>query len=120
MGKEHRRLDWMGPLPDMNMDIPERFNDYRCTDYFASDTYSHGVWDKSSHIWVIVGFGEVVEHSELEFLVIGRPGCDGIEFGYRKRHDGLWAYYPIDREFKLVAPSISALVEGWLARTTKI
>lgn len=97
------------------MEIPEPFSDYRCADYFASNTFNRGVRDEQSQLWVIVGANDVVEHSELEFLVVGRPGCDGIKFGYRKRYDGLWAYYPIGREFTFVAPSISTLVEGWLA-----
>jgi hypothetical protein len=96
------------------MEISERFNDYRCADYFASDKFTRGVWDGQSKLWVIVAADEVVERSELEVLVVGRPGCDGIEFGYRKEHDGLWAYYPIGRELTLVAPSVSPLVEGWL------
>ena len=96
------------------MDIPQPFTEYRCADYFASDTFTRGVWDEQSQIWVIVAAADVVEHPELEFLVVGRPGCDGIEFGYRKGLDGLWAYYPIGREFTLVAPSISTLVGGWL------
>jgi hypothetical protein len=97
------------------VEIPERFIDYQCADYFASDKFVRGVWDESSQLWVIVAADEIVERPELEFLVIGRPGCDGIEFGYRKGHDGLWAYYPIGREFTSVAPSISTLVEGWRA-----
>lgn len=95
--------------------IPKQFNGYCCADYFASGRFTGGVWDEPSQLWVIVAADQIVERSELEFLVIGRPGCDGIEFGYRMGRDGLWAYYPIDREFTLVAPSISALVDGWLA-----
>lgn len=97
------------------MEIPQQFHDYRCADYFASDMFARGVWDEQSQLWVIVASDDVVERPELEFLVVGRPGCDGIEFGYRKGHDGLWAYYPIDGEFALVAPSISTLVNDWLA-----
>ncbi len=97
------------------MEIPPQFTAYRCAEYFASDAFTCGVWDEPSQLWVIVAVDDVVEHPELEFLVVGRSGCDGIEFGYRKGQDGLWAYYPIGQEFTRVAPNISSLVEGWLS-----
>jgi len=96
------------------MEIPERFTGYGCSDYFASEKFTRGVWSDSEQMWLIVAADEVVEQPEREFLVVGRPGVDGIEFGYRRGHDGIWAHYPIDRDFRLVAPSVSALVEGWL------
>jgi hypothetical protein len=50
---------------------------------------------------------------DMEFLVIGGPGIDGIEWGYRIGRTGLWTYYPIDHEFVRVADSASELVERW-------
>ena len=97
------------------MQIPQRFNDYRCAEYFASEAFVRDVWDEQSQLWIIVASDDVVERPELEFLVVGRPGSDGIEFGYRKGHDGLWAHYPIGDQFALVAPSIGVLVKEWLA-----
>src|ERR1044071_6168633 len=32
------------------------------------------------------------ENAEFEFFAIGRSGADGIDFGYRKGHKGLWAF----------------------------
>lgn len=97
------------------MTVPPQFANYKCADYFASDRYTHGVWDDKSQLWVIVSADEVIEHPELELLVVGRPGCDGIEFGYRKGLDGLWAYYPIEQVFELVAPTVRNLVEDWFS-----
>jgi len=97
----------------MPPNIPERFSDYSCADYFDSDTFTRGVWHEPSQLWVIVPADKVAERRELEFLVVGRPGCDGIEFGYRKGLDGLWVYYPIGREFRLLAPNVAELVVGW-------
>jgi hypothetical protein len=77
------------------MEIPERFNDYRCSDYFASEQFTRGVWSESEQLWLIASADEVVEDPSREFLIIGRPGVDGIKFGYRRDQDGLWAHYPI-------------------------
>lgn len=56
---------------------------------------------------------DLYEDTEIEFVVVGTSGCDGINFGFRKGHTGLWAYYPIDGEFKLMASSVAELVDGW-------
>jgi hypothetical protein len=63
--------------------------------------------------WVIVPIVEVYEDTELEFLVVGRSGSDGIDFGFRKGYSGLWAFYPIDQEFRPVASTVAELVDGW-------
>jgi hypothetical protein len=97
------------------MDIPSHLLEYRCAEYFESKACADGVWDENSYLWVIVASEEIAVRPDLEFLVIGRPGCDGIEFGYRKGLDGIWAYYPIARQFSLIAPSLSALIDGWLS-----
>src|SRR5262245_24183084 len=102
------------------MEIPKRFNDYRCSDYFGSCKFTRGVWSESEHLWLIFSVDRVFERSEREFLVIGRPGVDGIEFGYRRGHDGIWAHYPIEGEFRLIAPRVSALVEGWLGGSIRV
>ena len=97
------------------MNIPARFSNYRCSDYFESDTFTRGVWSESEQLWLVVSAEEIMDRKEHEFLVIGRPGVDGIEFGYRRDHDGIWAYHPIDNNFTLGAPSVGALVDGWFA-----
>src|SRR5690242_8588724 len=102
------------------MQIPKPFNNYRCSDYFNSDVFVRGVWSPSAQLWLIVAAKEVVEHADIGFLVIGRPGFDGIEFGYRRGFDGIWAHYPIEDDFRLVAPDVSALVEGWLSGAISI
>jgi hypothetical protein len=100
--------------------IPERFNGYACGDYFNSETFTRGVWDQWGQLWVIVPAHEVSERQELEFLVIGTPGADGMDFGYQNGHDGLWVYYPITCEFMPVAPNVRALADGWLDGSIKV
>jgi len=110
------------PTPDvaMNTGIPKRFSAYRCSDYFASERFTHGVWSELEQMWLIVSADEVIEEPEREFLVVGRAGVDGITFGYRRGHDGLWAHYSIEHDFQFVAPTVSALVEGWFGGTITV
>jgi hypothetical protein len=95
------------------MRVPDHLRRYPCDDYFASEWAEQGCWDDSAQLMLIVPAAEVEERPELSLLVVGRPGVDGILFGYRADQPGLWAYYPIDREFVSVAPSLASLVDGW-------
>jgi len=93
--------------------IPEPFGAYRSTDYFNSEEMKRGIWDNTAVLWLILPAAEVAERPDIQFLVIGRPGVDGIEFGYRLGHDGIWAYRPIENTFLFLAPTVAAFLEGW-------
>ena len=95
------------------MTVPVHLRGYPCDDYFASEFANQGYWDEPSQLMLIVPASEVKVLSEVSFLVIGRPGIDGIEFGYRAGHTGLWAYYPIDQAFVLLAPTVANLVAAF-------
>jgi hypothetical protein len=86
---------------------------YPCEDYLASDFASQGYWDESAQLMFIVPAPEAEVREDIAFLMIGRPGWDGIELGYRKGCAGLWAYYPTDCEFVFMAPTIASLVARW-------
>ena len=87
---------------------------YRCADYLESHFCEAGHWSDLEQLWLIEPFDEVEEHPEIAFLQVGRPGVDGIGFGYRAGLDGLWAYYPMSDEFEFKASTVRELVEGWL------
>lgn len=95
------------------MEIPERFGRYDCAEYFADGWAERGHFDEESQTLVIAPLAEAYEDARIGFLAAGRSGCGGIDFGYRAGHPGLWAYYPIDREFRLMAPSVAELVRRW-------
>ena len=95
------------------MEIPEQFKDYDCRDYFDSDKFTRGFYDEHAQFWTFYAAAAVVEHPELEFLAVGAPGCDGLEWGYRKGHTGLWVFYPIEQRFQLLAPTLAELFDGW-------
>lgn len=95
--------------------MPARWCDYHCADYFDSKLAENGYWDEPGQYWYIVSADRVYEDTERQLLVIGGPGVDGIDWGYRLRHTGLWAWYPIDAEFAAIAATAQALLQGWLS-----
>lgn len=95
------------------MNVPEKWRPYNCSDYFLSPLAVTGWWDPVGHCWYLEPAERVYEDPVRELLVIGRPGVDGIEWGYRRNCEGLWAHYPIENEFRAVADSVSDLREGY-------
>jgi hypothetical protein len=100
--------------------LPERWRDFNCADYFSSALAEHGYWDEPGQYWYIWPAERVYENSELQFLIIGTAGVDGIDWGYRRGHSGLWAWYPIDAEFVALAPTAEGLLEGWLSGAIEV
>lgn len=97
----------------MSTKIPDKYAAYECEDYFQGAWPEDGFFDDASQTLVIVPLNETYEVEESGFFAVGRSGGDGIDFGYRKNHPGLWAFYPIDEKFKFMADSIRTLVDGW-------
>jgi hypothetical protein len=93
--------------------VPDQWRAYDCADYFEEGWWERGHFDEPSQTLVIVPLDETYEEQAADFFAIGRSGADGIDFGYRKGHAGLWAFYPIDRQFKFMAPSVETLVKNW-------
>ena len=95
------------------VDVPDEWQDYACSDYFDSPLAEHGWWDEGGQYWYIEPAHRLYEDETRELLVIGGPGVDGIDWGYRKGHRGIWAYYPIEDEYVLLASSASELRDGY-------
>ena len=96
------------------MTTPAHLREFHCDDYFASPWAEEGYWDEPAQLMLVVPVGEHELRREIDFLVIGRPGVDGIEFGYRRGERGIWAYYPVERRFAAVAETIADLIHnGW-------
>jgi hypothetical protein len=97
------------------MEIPSQFCIYGCEEYFRDGWSERGHFHKPSQTMVVVPLPDAYEDPEIEFFAIGRSGCNGIDFGYRKGHSGLWAFYPSDRDFKYMAATVAELAHGWCA-----
>ena len=102
------------------MNVPEKWRDYDCGDYFRSALAEHGWWNNSGQCWLVKSAQHVRLDSSLEFLIIGGPGVDGITWGYRMGRSGVWAHYPIENEFVWVAATASDLREGYSSGRIKV
>jgi hypothetical protein len=59
-------------------------------------------------------------NNPIRFLQIGRPGVDGIGFGYRKGQSGIWAYYPLENEFIMICSTLDEFIYKWQANQIKL
>ncbi|PIE07655.1 MAG: hypothetical protein CSA74_05845 [Rhodobacterales bacterium] len=57
--------------------------------------------------------GEIRQSGDGERLYIGWAGAHGIEFVYRRDRDGIWAFLPVEGEYRHMADTIDAFVKGW-------
>lgn len=78
------------------------------------DAPIEGYYSETDQYWIIRPKPEWAFDPERNWLCIGGPGVDGIEFGYLKNKSGVFAYYPIDDEFVFLAKTSSELVSGWI------
>jgi hypothetical protein len=99
-------------LPPGHPVMPLRWRGYHPDDYFSAGWAQHGHFDELSQTPVVIPLPEAYEDVEHQFLVVGHSGSNGIKFGYRNGHAGIWAY-PYDGEFKFVADTLAELVEAW-------
>ena len=88
------------------------------SDYF--DHFTDGRYDERAFLWFIYPENEIHEFYEGAALVFGRAGADGIEFAYRRDHSGICAFYPIEAEWRPVAPDIATFETEWLSGRLKV
>lgn len=102
------------------MDVPNRWREYSCEDYFSSPLAVHGYWHERGQQWLFEPADRVHEDVKAAFLQVGSPGVDGIGFGYRRGLPGLWAYHRIELRFQYLAESVMQLLDGWLANCIEV
>jgi hypothetical protein len=95
-------------------------SEYDCDDYFGSELATQRLWSEPDQLWLIEPSSKIEEvvdsHGEpIGFLQVGRPGVDGIAFGYRLSHPGFWAYYPIEGECQYLAETVQDFLKRWYA-----
>lgn len=89
-----------------------------CREYF--EHFGEGRYDPQSQFWFIFPRHQLSTNPETGALVIGAPGCDGIDFCFRQGLKGVWAYYPYEQLWELKAASLADLEEGWLGGTITV
>jgi hypothetical protein len=85
------RLLLSGPIGQQKgvwrMGIPVRWAAYDCADYFDGDWTEDSHFDVLSQTFVVVPVAEAYENAAMGFFAVGRSGCDGIDFGFRRTLD---------------------------------
>lgn len=79
-----------------------------------------GFYSESEYYWTIRQETEWEYDPNREWLCLGGPGVDGIEFGIRRGFAGVFAYYPIEDRYELKAESVPDLIEGWCEGRIKV
>ena len=87
-----------------------QYESYQADEYFST-SYREGVYDDQTQWWLIYPEGKA--HEREDFLVIGSPGVDQIEWGYRKAEPGIWQYDPVLQELRYLVPTLAQLINGW-------
>jgi hypothetical protein len=91
--------------------VPKEFSRFDCLEYFKD--FQAGRYDADARLWFILPANEIRIDSELEALIVGRPGVDGIDFCFRAGHPGVWAFYPILGEWVAISPTLRDLEDRW-------
>lgn len=94
---------------------PDHLHGYSCVDYFSDGWAENGFYDDAAQCWVVEPLRDLSSEHRDGFFAVGGPGVDGVRFCYRYGHNGVWAYYPLTREFVRVADNLNQLVEKWRA-----
>lgn len=94
---------------------PDHLHGYSCVDYFSDGWAENGFYDDAAHYWVVEPLRDLSSEHRDGFFAVGGPGVDSVRFCYRYGHNGVWAYYPLTREFVRVANNLNQLVEKWRA-----
>lgn len=72
---------------------------------------------EESFIYVVLLEDEIKMDKSKDWLIIGFPGVDGIEFRVKsdQSQDTVFAFYPFDNEHMKIADSAEHLVLKWKA-----
>jgi hypothetical protein len=104
------------------MNAPEHTHFLRwqpaCSEYLIR--FSNGCYDEAAQLQLIVAIADVEFDEEKGDMAIGRPGSGGIYFCFRENQPGVFAYYPIENEYVLLADGVQDLVDGWRAGSISV
>jgi hypothetical protein len=88
---------------------------------FGVETFpASGHYSESSQFWTLRPVAEWDLHEEDGWLAVGGTGADGILWTLRRGEVGVFAYYPIDREFIWKASDAGSLISGWEGGEIKV
>ena len=109
----------------------DRFSNFRLDQYLELLLQTNGLGDvveaggkRHIHNMLMLPIEEAITESERECrdeaFVIGRPGVDGILFVLQPGRPDVYAYYPIESEFSLIAESVVEFLKAWTANAIRL
>lgn len=84
-----------------------------CDEYF--EKFGAGRFDERAQLWFITPIEKSSIDRQRGAFVVGHAGVDGIEFCFRAGQRGIWAYYPQEERWTLLAQDLGDLERGWLS-----
>jgi hypothetical protein len=77
---------------------------------------------RDNNVDVILPPDKIKEDETKEWLVIGWPGVDGIQFRVKSidNDQSIFAFYPMEQEYIKVADSDNDLIEKWKSGKLKL
>ncbi len=87
---------------------------------FECDAPPEGCYSPSEQYWTIRPRAGYKYDAQRDWLCIGGPGVDGIEFGILRGRHGVFAYYPVGGEYVLKAASATELFRAWVSREISV
>lgn len=80
--------------------------------------YPEGLKDEYGYPYFLpIGEFEAVNVTDL---IVGHAGFGGIEFRLRCHSPGVWAYYPIDDDYRLLGRELAEVAVGWKNGTVTV
>jgi cell wall assembly regulator SMI1 len=55
-----------------------------------------------------------------DMYFIGTPHTDGIDFAFQKNNESIFAWFPIEQKFRIIAPNLEQFIIGWLSNDIAI
>jgi hypothetical protein len=96
----------------MMNEIPEGFD--------LNDAPGDGFYSTIEQYWTISPRSEWKHDPERQWICLGGPGVDRIEFGVRKGIPGVFAYYPTEDDYVFKAALVSELIRNWCDGTISV
>jgi hypothetical protein len=127
-----KNIERFAPAPPAQIDwLRQQYSGFFLSEYLALLQETNGlgqVFEEGEHRFVhnmlVLSAEEALEVSEAEFgcraLAVGRLGIDGVTFVLQASSPAVFAYIPIEEEFRQVASSLQELLDKCAANDLRV
>ena len=82
--------------------------------------YADGRYHEAAYLQYIYPLEEARLTEDGGALIFGSAGADGLEFAFRPGSQAVWVHFPIDGEWREIAPDLDTFDKGWCDGTIKV